>query len=160
MAPGLAPAGEHRRDLRMRLRSSAGVLRLCAGVGLALAAGHAAMADAVDDYLERRMAREHIPGLSLVVMRDGRIIKAKGYGRASLELNVPAAPETVYELASTTKPFVAVAVLLLAQDGKLALADKVGQFIENVPESWKEITVRHLLSHTSGVKDYLADLRR
>jgi CubicO group peptidase (beta-lactamase class C family) len=142
----------------MRLLPSAGVLRLCAWGGLALTIVRPAQADAVDDYVKRRMAREHIPGLSLVVIRNGRIVKAKGYGRASLEHDVPARPDTVYELASTTKPFVAAAVLLLVQDRKLALEDRVSRFIENAPESWKEITLRHLLSHTSGIKDYLSDL--
>src|SRR4051812_12521730 len=65
------------------------------------------LADPVDDAIQLRMERQHIPGLSLVVLRRGKIVKAAGYGRASLELNVPARPETVYELASTTKPFVA-----------------------------------------------------
>src|SRR5215212_5759969 len=118
----------------MRHSHRAAVLCLCASAGAALAPP--ATADAVDDYLQRRMTREHIPGLSLVVIRHGQIVKAKGYGRASLELNVPARPDTVYDLASTTKPFVAMAVLLLVQEGKLALDDKVTRFVENVPESW------------------------
>lgn len=147
----------------MRNRGSNRVARLCARAGIVLLAAvsvRSAGADAVDDYLKRRMAREHIPGLSLVVLRSGRIVKARGYGHASLELGVPARPDTVYDLASTTKPFVATAVMLLVQDGKLSLDDRVSRFLENAPESWGEITLRHLLSHTSGVKDYLADLRR
>jgi CubicO group peptidase (beta-lactamase class C family) len=144
----------------MRSVSRATALRLCACGGLSLAVFQSAAADRVDDYLKRRMAREHIPGLSLVVIRHGRIVKAKGYGLASLELGVPARPDTVYDLASTTKPFVATAILLLAQDGKLTLDDRVGTFVESVPESWQAITIRHLLSHTSGIKDYLSDLRR
>jgi hypothetical protein len=67
------------------------------------------VSDLVDRYITGSMARQHIPGLSLVVIRDGEIVKAKGYGLASLELHVPAKPETVYELASATKPFVAAA---------------------------------------------------
>src|SRR6516225_3763877 len=65
------------------------------------------VSDAVDDYIKKAMSRQHIPGLSLVVVRDGKVVKAKGYGLASLELGVPASPETVYGLASATKPFVA-----------------------------------------------------
>ena len=105
------------------------------------------------------MARQHIPGLSLAVLRDGRIIKAKGYGLASLEFKAPAHPGTVYELASATKPFVATAILLLTQDGKLTLDDRISQYIRDTPDTWKSITIRHLLSHTSGIKDYLTDLR-
>ena len=88
----------------MRYQRLASIRRLWAGAGVALAIASMARADPVDDYLKRRMAREHIPGLSLVVIRNGQIVKAKGYGRASLELNVPARPDTVYDLASTTKP--------------------------------------------------------
>jgi D-alanyl-D-alanine carboxypeptidase len=117
-------------------------------------------ADNVDVYVKTSMARQHIPGLSLVVIRDGRTIKAKGYGVASVELNVAASPETAYELASATKPFVATAIVLLVQDGKLDLDDKVGSLVSAAPESWNGITIRHLLTHTSGIKDYLADLRR
>jgi len=106
------------------------------------------------------MQREHIPGLSLAVLRNGKIIKQRGYGYASLELKVPARPETVYELASTTKPMMATAVMLLVQDGKLALDDRISKYVENTPDAWKDITVRHLLSHTSGIKDYLSDLQK
>jgi CubicO group peptidase (beta-lactamase class C family) len=117
-------------------------------------------ADPVDAYIATSMRRQHIPGLSLVVIRDGKIVKAKGYGLASLELNVPAVPETVYELASATKPFTAIAIMLLVQDGKIDLDDKVSKFVEDTPAAWKPITLRHLLTHTSGIKDYLGDLRR
>lgn len=119
-----------------------------------------ATADSVDDYVRKRMAREHIPGLSLVVARKGKIIKAKGYGLASLELRVPASPTTVYDLASTTKPFVATAILLLVQEGKLFLDDHIDKFIANTPVAWKPITIRQLLSHTSGIPDYLADIQK
>ena len=118
------------------------------------------ISDAVDDYIKKAMSRQHIPGLSLVVVRDGKVVKAKGYGLASLELGVPASPETVYELASATKPFVATAILLLVQDGKISLEDKVSKYLNETPEAWKSVTIRHLLSHTSGIKDYSSDLRR
>ena len=78
-------------------------------------------ADDVDRYISKSMTRQHIPGLSLVVIRDGVIVKARGYGLASLELSVPAKSETVYELASATKPLVANAIMLLVQDRKLDL---------------------------------------
>ena len=109
-------------------------------------------------------SRKHVkathPGLSVAVIHDGKIKKAKAYGLASVELNVPARPETVYELASATKPFVATAVMLLVQDGKIRLEDPVSKFTGDAPQTWKGITVRHLLTHTSGIKDYLSDLRR
>lgn len=100
-----------RRTLRPSLASGLVLLAL-------LGTCRAAQADAVDDYVRKRMSRERIPGLSLAVVRDGKVIKARGYGYASLELKVPAREETVYELASTTKPLMAIAVMLLANGGK------------------------------------------
>ncbi|HYE76270.1 MAG TPA: serine hydrolase domain-containing protein, partial [Blastocatellia bacterium] len=74
-------------------------------------------ADQVDDYIEAQMREQHIPGLSIAVVKDGQVLKAKGYGLANIELNVPAIAETVYRLASLTKPFTATAIMLLVQDG-------------------------------------------
>jgi CubicO group peptidase (beta-lactamase class C family) len=78
-------------------------------------------ADPVDAYINSSMKRQHILDLSLVVIRDGKIIKANGYGLASMELNLPAKPETVYELASATEPFAAIAIMLLVLNGKIDL---------------------------------------
>jgi CubicO group peptidase (beta-lactamase class C family) len=94
-----------------------------------------------------------------VVVRDGRIVKAKGYGLSNVELKVSATTDTVYELASTTKPLLATAIMLLVQEGKLSLEDKINRYIDNPPEAWNEVTVHHLLSHTSGIPDYLSDLQ-
>src|ERR1041384_4755075 len=71
----------------------------------ALLSACSALADKVDDYIRFRMEKEHIPGLSLAVVREGKVIKAKGYGVASLELNAPANPNTVYQIGSLTKQF-------------------------------------------------------
>jgi CubicO group peptidase (beta-lactamase class C family) len=119
----------------------------------ALAAGPA-WADAVDDYVRAELARQKIPGLSLAVCRDGRLVKAAGYGMANVELQVPAKPETVYQSGSVGKQFTATAVMLLVEDGKLSLDEPIARFFEGAPEWWGGITVRHLLSHTSGVKDW------
>lgn len=116
-------------------------------------------ADKIDDYIQKQMQWQHIPGLSLAVVKDGKIVKAKGYGLANIELKAPATPETVYQLASVTKQFTATAIMLLVQDGKIGLDDKIGQYVDKTPDSWKEITIRHLLTHTSGIKDYLNELR-
>lgn len=125
------------------------------GLMLIMLGALAARGDEVDDYVTAAMVRQHIPGLSLAIIRDSKVTKLKAYGLASVELNVPAKPETVYELASATKPFVATAIMLLLQDGKLSLEDRVCQYVEGTPEAWRSITVRQLLSHTSGIKDYL-----
>jgi D-alanyl-D-alanine carboxypeptidase len=111
----------------------------------------AAQADKIDEYVKAEMQRQHIPGTSIAVIKDGKIIKAEGYGLANVELNVPATPETVYKIGSVSKQLIAAGVLLLIEDGKVSLDDKISKFLEGTPETWKEINVRHLLTHTSGI---------
>ena len=108
-------------------------------------------ADKIDDYVKAVMQKQHIPGLSLAVIKDGKLIKVEGYGLANVELNVPARPETVYKIGSVSKQLIATGILTLIQDGKLSLDDKIGKFLEGTPDTWKEITIRHLLTHTSGL---------
>ena len=112
-------------------------------------------ADDVDNCIETHLQRNNVPGISLAVLRDGNVIKAKGYGLANLELNVPATTETVYQLASVTKQFTATGVMLLVEDGKVRLSDPISRYVKGLPAAWSNITVRHLLSMTSGIKDYL-----
>jgi CubicO group peptidase (beta-lactamase class C family) len=105
----------------------------------------------VDDYVKQRMRDMRIPGLSLAVVKEDRIVKASGYGLTNLETNTPATPETVYKAASLSKSFIAAAILLLMQEGKIALDDHISKYLGDSPETWKEITIRHLLTHTSGI---------
>lgn len=133
--------------------------RLSSSLTLALTMSASACADKVDDAIRTLMTRQHIPGLSLAVIQNEKVVKCRGYGLASLELRVPATADTVYELASLTKAFVSNAVFLLKQDGKLSLEDKIGKYISDLPTTWSEIKIRHLLSHTSGIPDYANDLR-
>src|SRR5262249_8516225 len=111
----------------------------------------AVRADKVDDYVKAEMQKQRIPGLSLAVVKEGKVIKAEGYGLANVEQNVPARPDTVYKIASVSKQFIATGILLLVQEGKISLDDKVGKYLEGTPESWGVITLRHLLTHTSGI---------
>ena len=97
------------------------------------------------------MERQHLPAISLVVIKDQKIIKSAGYGLANVELNVAATPETVYKIGSVSKQFIATGILLLVQDGKISLDDNISKFLEGTPEAWKSITIRHLLTHTSGL---------
>ncbi len=108
----------------------------------------------IDAYVRGQMRAQRIPGLSLAVTIDNELIFTKGYGVANVELRAPALAESVYEVASLTKQFVAVAVLLLAQDGKLALDDSVRRYLPEAPAAWDRITLRHLLTHTSGIPDF------
>src|SRR5947209_12012948 len=116
-----------------------------------LVAAPPARADAIDDYIKVEMERRHIPGLALAVARNGKIVKVRGYGIANLEHDVPVAPDTVFELASVTKQFTAAAIMLLSEEGKVQLDDPVAWHLLRAPETWKAITVRHLLTHTSGL---------
>ena len=107
--------------------------------------------DTVDRYVAAEMARRHIPGLSLAVVRSGKLVKAEGYGVADLEHSVPVTPQTVFKIGSVSKQFLATGIMLLAQDGRLTVDDPVAKYITGTPESWRDITLRHFLTHTSGV---------
>ena len=96
----------------------------------------------------------NVPGASVVVIRDGKVIVRRAYGMADLERRVPAVPETDYRLASVSKQFTAMAVMLLAKDGKLRYDQPVRDFLPELPAATRAVTVRHLLNHTSGLWDY------
>lgn len=113
----------------------------------------ALVADEVDDLVRAEIKRLNIPGVSIAVVRDGKIIKEAGYGFANLEHEVPARPETIYQSGSVGKQFTATLVMLLVEDGKLGLDDLISKHLPQAPELWKDITVRHLLTHTSGLGD-------
>lgn len=111
----------------------------------------------VDEYMKAEMKTQQIPGVSLAVIKDGQIILAKGYGLANVEHQIPVRPETIFQSGSMGKQFTATAVMLLMEDGKLAVDDKISKYFLNTPESWQNITIRHLLTHTSGMTDYPRD---
>jgi CubicO group peptidase (beta-lactamase class C family) len=110
--------------------------------------------DQVDEYVRSQLTVRRLPGVSLAVVKDGRIVKAAGYGVASLELPAPADEKTVYEIGSISKQIAANAVLLLAEDGKLRLDDPISKFLPPTPPSWSPITIRHVLTHTAGLADF------
>jgi D-alanyl-D-alanine carboxypeptidase len=118
---------------------------------LLLAATVVAQADKTDDFIKAQMKIHNIQGLSLVVVKDGEIVKAAGYGLADVRLKIPATPETVYHIGSITKPFVATGIMLLVQEGQISLDDLISRHLEGIPSTWNAITVRHLLTHTSGL---------
>jgi D-alanyl-D-alanine carboxypeptidase len=108
--------------------------------------------DGVDAFVLAEMARIHIPGLSLAVVRAGKVVKAKGYGLADVERGEPVTPETVFKIGSTSKQFIATGIMLLAQEGKLTVDDPISKHLPGTPPSWSSITVRNFLTHTSGVR--------
>jgi CubicO group peptidase (beta-lactamase class C family) len=128
-----------------RKRASAFVLLLI------LAASVSAQVNDVGGYIKAEMTRQRIPGLSLAVVKNGKTILAEGYGLANVELNVPARADTVFKIGSVSKQFLATGIMLLVQQGKVGLDDKVSKYLEGTPETWSAITVRHLLTHTSGL---------
>lgn len=107
----------------------------------------------VDAYVRDVMARRHIPGLALAVIREGRIERVAAFGQASLEFRVPVRPTTLFHVASVTKSFAAVGVMKLVEAGQVRLDDPIGDHLAGLPEAWRGVTVRELLSHTSGLPD-------
>jgi CubicO group peptidase (beta-lactamase class C family) len=111
----------------------------------------------IDEYLRKEMQAQQIPGVALAVVKDGKIVLARGYGLANVEHQVPVKPETIFQSGSTGKQFTATAVMMLVEEGKLSLEDKITKYFPDAPESWGNITIRHMLTHTSGMTDYPSD---
>jgi CubicO group peptidase (beta-lactamase class C family) len=109
---------------------------------------------AVSDYVRGEMQRQHIPGVALLVSRGGKIVQAEGFGLSNVELQVPVKPETVFQSGSVGKQFTATAVMMLVEEGKVGLEDPLTKYFPDAPASWKQVTVRELLSHTAGFGDY------
>jgi CubicO group peptidase (beta-lactamase class C family) len=107
------------------------------------------------DALFAAYDRDDSPGCAVGIYRDGQIAYARGYGLADLERRVPITPRTVFDLGSTSKQITAAGVILLAQEGKLSLDDDVRRWIPELPQYQRPITIRHLLHHTSGLRDYI-----
>ncbi|HEX9800225.1 MAG TPA: serine hydrolase domain-containing protein [Thermoanaerobaculia bacterium] len=130
------------------------MLRSLAVLAVAGLAASPLAADAVDDYVESVRAREKIPGVGVLVVRDGAVDRIQGYGYANLELGVPVSVDSVFQSGSVGKMFTAAGILLLAEEGKLGLDDRLARHFPGSPSSWHRITIRHLLTHTSGLRDY------
>jgi CubicO group peptidase (beta-lactamase class C family) len=113
-----------------------------------------AQQDVVEDYVQAEMQRQKIPGLSLLIARDGKIVLAKGYGLSNVELQVPVKPETVFQSGSVGKQFTATAVMMLVEEGKVKLDEPITDYLKDAPATWKQVTIRELLSHTAGFGDY------
>lgn len=113
-----------------------------------------ASADSVDDLVRSRMKERNIPGVAIAVVKNGKVVKQKGYGLASVEFDQPVTTDTVFEIGSVSKQMTAAAIMLLAEDGKVSLDENISKYLPNTPDAWKDVTVRHLLTHTSGIKSY------
>ncbi len=105
----------------------------------------------LDKWIEQHKERYGMPGLSVVVLRDGTVVHSRGYGLASVEFELSATPDSVYQIASVSKVFAAVAVMRLVDRGQLDLESPVSALLPDTPRAWAEIRLRHLLDHTSGL---------
>lgn len=112
-----------------------------------------ALGDRVDAAAAIALREIHAAGLSIAVVRHGQLVLAKGFGYADLSERVPVSADTVFRLASITKEFTAAALLHLQEEGELSLDDRMGDFLPNYPAAVRRITIRDLLSHTSGLSD-------
>lgn len=129
---------------------------------LSLALVTTARADSLDDLANAELKKQKIPGMALAVIHKAKVVKAEGYGFANVEHQVPVKRETVFQSGSVGKQFTAFLAMMLVEEGKLKLDEPVSKYLEGTPETWKKITVRHLLTHTAGVKDMtiLINLRK
>jgi CubicO group peptidase (beta-lactamase class C family) len=131
------------------------VLLFCAALlSAATASSQADESAKVDAYVRGEMQKERIPGLALGVYREGKIVKAEGYGLANIEWDVLVKVDTIFQSGSVGKQFAATAVMMLVEEGKVGLDDPVQKYFPDAPDTWKNIKIRNLLSHTSGLGEY------
>jgi CubicO group peptidase (beta-lactamase class C family) len=109
----------------------------------------------VDEFLAQ-WDKNDMPGCSVGAVKDGRLVYKRAFGMANLDYDVPNTPSTVFNLASASKPFTAFSIALLAQQGKLSLDDDIRRFVPEFPKYDETVTIRHLLYHTSGIREYQA----
>lgn len=110
------------------------------------------------DSLFKKYTRPGSPGLAVLIVKDGKVLLKKGYGLANLEFNVPITPATVFDIASVSKQFTGFAISTLIQEGKISPDDDIHKYLPDVPQFGKAITIRHLIHHTSGLRDWPATL--
>ena len=130
------------------------LLTLCA-VSFGVAASAQTIAD-VDAVVQKAIDAKAIPAAGVAVVRDGKVVLAKGYGAADIETGTLANENTAFQIASVTKQFTAAGIMLLVEDGKLKLDDTLGKYVPEVPAKWSGITIRQLLNQISGIPNYTA----
>jgi len=133
------------------------ILTMIASCFLLAASAQSQIPDPIDAYIHAEMQKRQIPGLALLVIRDGQIVKSQGYGFSNVELQVPVKPETIFQSGSVGKQFTATAIMMLVEEGKLSLDDPLTRFFPDAPPAWNDVKISHLLSHTGGFTDYPKD---
>ena len=117
----------------------------------------AALKQEIDRYINVEMKKEQIPGLAYAIVSNGKIIDSGAYGWANVELKAPVTPHSLFNIGSIGKTFTATAVMLLQKEGRLSIDDPINKYLDSLPDSWKNIRIKNLLTHTSGIKDYAHD---
>jgi CubicO group peptidase (beta-lactamase class C family) len=107
------------------------------------------------DKLFAQWDKPDSPGAMLAVIKDGKVIYKRGYGMADLEHNIPISAATVFNIASTSKQFTAMSILMLVRQGKISLDDDLQKYVPDIPKYDSPVTIRQLIHHTSGIRDYL-----
>ncbi|WP_082006750.1 serine hydrolase domain-containing protein [Sphingomonas sp. ERG5] len=139
------------------------ITTLCALAALCIAASAIAAPDPgsfekrLDTFVQSEMQAEKVPGIAIAVLRKGEIVVAKGYGLATVEHDIPVTPDTIFQSGSVGKMFTAAAVMSQVERGKMGLDDPVSKYLPDAPATWRTMTIRHLLTHTSGVANYGPD---
>lgn len=108
----------------------------------------------VDAFVQSELQRQRIPGAAVGVYRDGKLTRAQGYGLANLEWDAAVTPDTIFQSGSVGKQFTATAMMMLVEEGKVGLDDPIKKYFTDAPETWNDIKVHNLLSHTSGLGEY------
>lgn len=116
----------------------------------------------IDRFVSAEMSRQKIPGMAVAVVKNGEVALAKGYGFANLEHQVPVTTNSIFNSGSVGKQFTAAAIVHIEEHGKLRLDDHIARYLPSTKARWGSITVRHLLTHTSGIPEYEdeIDMRR
>ncbi len=109
--------------------------------------------DAIEKLIKQQQAQYNIPGMAVAIIKNGVVIKEIVSGFSNVSLKLPVTENTSFQLSSTTKTFTATAIMLLVNDGHLKLSDHVNDLLPGLPETWRNVTIRQLLSHTSGLPD-------
>lgn len=136
--------------------------RLCFGLVASISIGAllnapAARSDELGDYLRQQVQARHIVGMAVAVIDHHKIRREAVYGKASLEFDVPVTLRTPFQVASISKSFTAVAIMIMVEQGRLRLDDPIGSHLDGLPVAWRRVTVRELLNNTSGIPDIEVD---
>ncbi|WNG34381.1 beta-lactamase family protein [Archangium violaceum] len=139
--------------MRGPLRSFALVVFVLGLLSSLPSAAHDSLRERIDAFVRAEQKRQNVPGLAVAVVSHGKVVLARGYGSAHLEHQVPVTTDTLFQSASLGKQFTAMAVMLQVEAGRISLSDSITKYFPDAPATWAPITIRHLLTHTSGIRD-------